>query len=178
MSIYGCDNDPGNFTFNECERINGRVRGVILMNADGYAAINDFSDGAEINAQIAAGNGYLINKTQGDYPKPTPNDGEGFGDNDAFTISASHTLNFKHPTIKDNRDFYNVMNTNTTYHVLWRVGETGDDLLFVSTVPVNLFASPVVESDLASQVLWDITCTWTAQDIPLIETAPTGVFTA
>ncbi|MBR3647128.1 MAG: hypothetical protein IKN59_01895 [Paludibacteraceae bacterium] len=157
-----------------CGRELGRVRGAVLFDGsyDVAALIAKLKLGtAEGNQQavalfeaaIADGKAHLISETTGTYDGGAPQTGDGYGDEETRLLGYLYTLNFKDPSYKDNKDFWEKAE-NEHWIVAWRT----ETLLHFADKPAGIQAIAPVEQDLTSAVAWNITATWKSKAKPEI----------
>lgn len=153
-----------------CANEPGRIIAIAAVRTDATVKTSQTSLSAW-NADIAAGRVKIIKNVRGSKDKSAPVTVDGFGRSQTRTVSRDFTLNYFHPDVIGNEDFYNGINYNEDHHVwfytqgekIWDPGDpTGDwDGDFT------------IEAGLNSSIMWDVTVTWSGKYVPVAYDAST-----
>lgn len=142
------------------------------------ANITDWSDETEWNAAIAAGKVRIIAPIRGSIPEPTPVEGENPNGCGSATIldTFDRTVEIKDYNVNANNiDFYNQLNRTKKQVVLF-AGCDGQDEITVIDSSVTFVAREVLPENNREKRMFMITGKWTEYDMPMIYTAPAGIF--
>lgn len=183
MSLYNCDPDLGEFLYDPCITLNGRVRFAFILDDVARAA---FASGGgsdptvllDWTALINSGNIIPQGATTGEYPEPSATESEGVGHVKSTLNAFQHAVNYMHKgRVYLNRDFYNSLNKSSNHSLAFIIGRPGTEVIYFSDGPVTFRATPPVEAGEDSIVWWKIKATWDSPDIPEMALMPTGLDT-
>lgn len=173
MSLY-CDDVMPAFVPDLCAKEQSRIVAVALIRTDN-TTLATYTSGAEWTAGLANSTIIIIKNVRGDKPKSSVIKVPGFGLQKEFSVGRDFTLNFSHPDVIENEDFYNVLNYNNSYTVAYYTA--GGKVWITGTGVANFDSDHVVVEDLNNIITQMVSVTWTEQDIPKAYTAPAGIFT-
>ena len=157
-----------------CGRELGRVRGVCLV--DGSFDLDtlieklkspnpsDQEEAASIFEQaVSDGKIHLISETNGTYDGGSPQNGDGYGDEENRLLGYLYTLTYKDPSYSGNKDFYERAEAEH-WKIMWRT----ETLLHFADKPAGIQAIDPQDADLTSAVTWNVTATWKSKKKPEI----------
>ena len=156
--------------------LKGGISAVAFI--DCSTTITDFSDAAQWTAAIAAGEVKIANPVKASMPEGSAVEGENPNGCGAATIVDTYDRSVE---IKDfnvtasNIDFYNQLNQQKKYLVLYQ-GCDGADRIWVIDTGVVFNARNVIPENNREKQMFMITGTWTEYNMPLFYDAPVGIF--
>ena len=177
MSYNNCLSDLPAYGENICgiNKIPG-ISAVAVIDKD--HGFTDFTDAAQWNAQIAAGNVTIIKEIKGFYSQANPVTAANPRARGASNVlmKLEHTLNIEDPNVGDVNDtFYETINGRETY-VAWYNFEEGE--IRVVLVPVTWTALPATDDINADFQKYIVNAQWRSAPnvFPELYTAPAGIF--
>lgn len=172
MSLY-CDDPVPAFAQDLCAKEQSRVTAVAFIRTDN-TTLSTYTNATEWTNGESDGTIIIIKNVRGDKPKSSAIKQPGFGLQKEFSVGRDHTLNYSHPDVVGNEDFYNAMNYNNSYQLAYHTA--GGKVWICGDAVVNVDSDHVVVEDLNNIITQNVTVTWSHQDIPVAYTAPAGVF--
>jgi hypothetical protein len=172
MSLY-CDDPVPAYVEDLCAKEQSRVTAIALIRTDN-TTLSTYTSSSEWTNGVSDGTIIIIKNVRGDKPKSSRISTAGFGLQKEFSVGRDFTLNYSHPDVVGNEDFYNALNYNNSYQLAYHTA--GGKIWIAGDAVVNIDADHVVVEDLNNIIVWNNTVTWSAQDIPVAYTAPAGVF--
>lgn len=173
MSLY-CNDPVPDIVQDFCANEKSRVTAIALIRTDN-TTLSGYTTAAEWNNGVSNGSIIIIKNVRGDKPKSTATKLPGFGLQKEFTSGRDFSLNYAHPDVIGNEDFYDALNFNNSYKVAFHTA--GGKIWIAGDGVANIDADFVVPEDLNNIIVWNSTLTWTNQTMPKAYTAPAGVFT-
>lgn len=174
MGYYpNCDDIIPLHTCDPCESKEfGRVRSVALVKKS--FEFTDITSPTEWQTGIASGDIIVIPDTNGELAEPSPNEGEGFGDNATDLINYGFELTFQDPNYKSNCDFYNAIKGKR----LFKLAYVTSSQVHLTDVTVTIIPSAPIANDLNSRVTWNVVAKWVSENLPCPSDKPDGIFDA
>ena len=174
MSLY-CDIPLPAFVEDICANEEGRIIAVAYLRSD--HAVTDPTNSGQWNTGIGDGTVVVIKNVRGDKPKSSPVQIDGFGRQKNRTVGYERSLNYQHPDVIDNENFYNILNFDSSHQIAYFT-QGGKIWMPPSTeAPIaNVDADTVVEGGLDTSIIFDVAVTWSAQDMHTAYTAPADIF--
>lgn len=170
MALYygeDCDSAITEPQCSDCvERENGRVRGVFFVKKS--YEWTDRTDDQEWLDAIASGDVLIIPYTHGSFDGGTPNEGQGYGDQEVSYLNTQYVTDFFDPVLEGNRGFYNEIKSSRAYEYGFR---TENLIWFIGGTATVLPKAPV-EDDLNTEVVWNSQVKSTSADEPEFINAP------
>jgi len=167
MSSLYCSTPLPDYAEDICANEPGRIIAVAIMRSD--HTVTDPTSASLWNSNITAGRVVILKNVRGDKPKSTDVQGDGFGRQQTRSISRDFVANYKHPSVIGNEDFYNVLNYDNG-HSFWfytqgqKIWDSGDAI-------ANFDSDFTIEEGLNTFIMWDVTVTWSTEDIPVASDA-------
>lgn len=116
---------------------------------------------------------WLIKETRGEYPKPSVEEGEGFGRIKTITTGRNHEVTIEALGIKDNRNFFDNLNQRSTLKFAF---VTHGGLLHYVNQGVSIDAGMQIDRDINSWEFFPVTVRWSNKRLPLVYDEPPTVF--
>lgn len=173
MSLY-CDDPVPAYVEDLCAKEQSRITAIALIRTDN-TTLSTYTAASEWNNGVSDGTIIIIKNVRGDKPKSSAIKIPGFGLQKEFSVGRDFTLNYSHPDVVGNEDFYNALNYNNSYMIAYHTA--GGKIWIAGDPVVNIDSDHVVVEDLNNIIIWNVTATWSGQDVPVAYTAPAGVFT-
>lgn len=163
-SLNTCEPDLPDYSCVDClDQEFGRVRSVGLIRKDYLEEILiDPTDKAKWDAGVAAGKIIIIPITAGAFDPGDPAQLKGYGDIKNYNGPREQTLTWFDPNYKTNYGFYNGLNDVKSWIPSFRT-ETQVHIFFK---PAVFNAKNIVEDDIESVVVWNVSAKVTDKDLP------------
>jgi len=174
MGNLYCDTPLPAFEEDICANVEGRIGAIAFLRSD--HAITDPTDSGQWNTGIGNGTVVIIKNVRGSKPKGTATTIDGFGREKTRTVGYERTLNYVHPDVLGNEDFYNILNFDGSHSIAYFTLD-GSIWMPPSDNPVaNIDADTVVEEGLDTSIVFNVDVIWAAQDMNTSHVAPANVF--
>jgi len=142
----------------------GRVRKLVLVHRSYInTLLSNIEDVNTWDAGRTARKIFVYPNVQGEFDGGVPINVRGFASTEDMEVAKQYSLDVREPNYVGNRSHFNGINGARDYYVLWAT----ETMLYASTRPVLVSVSAPVANDLKTEVVWQIKCRWTADDMPL-----------
>lgn len=151
----------------------GRVRSVAFVKNTYISTIlANPSSTAVWTTAVNSGNAIVLYQTRGSYDGGNTTMITGFADSIEFNGTRTHTLTYTDPFVAENVDFYNAIQNSTDYTMVWRTSSK----IWFAEKPVTITPKNAVADDIASTMVFEVTCKWTNANSPYGYTTPAAIF--
>jgi len=174
MSNLYCDTPLPAFDEDICANVAGRIGAIAYLRSD--HAITDPTNSGQWNTGIGDGTVVIIKNVRGSKPKASPVTIDGFGRQKSRTVGYERTLNYVHPDVLGNEDFYNILNFDSSHSVAYFTLDGSIWMPPTDNPVANVDADPVIEEALDSSIVFNVDVNWAAQDMNIAYTAPNDIF--
>lgn len=174
---YNCAELPDHARVSCQDYETGGIDAFAVVECD-QASITDWTDAAEWNTAIAAGEVKVIKGIRGQVPESEAREitNPVGGSSDNFTVNYNRTFTWVDNNVSGgNNSFYNELNRRRTF-LVYHLAES-DTIRVLEEVPADFQVREMVPESTGELTGYMGTAKWTYFDMPAIYAAPTGIFT-
>jgi hypothetical protein len=132
----------------------GRVRAVAFIKSE-YTFV-DPTDQAEWESAVQNGDVILIPEVHGQFPEPSEQMGTGYGDTVETLLGYEFTLTYYDRNYASNCDFYNALQEQQSYRLMYK----SETLGHLTSATVTVIPKAPIEDDLNAEVVWMVQVKW------------------
>ena len=132
----------------------GRIRAVAFIKSD-YTFLNPESQ-LEWETAIQNRDAILIPEVHGQFPEPSEQMGTGYGDTVETLLGYEFTLTYYDRNYASNCDFYNALQGQQSYRLMYK----SESLGHLTSATVTVIPKAPIEDDLNAEVVWMVQVKW------------------